>query len=369
VWYLGNVPIRAYAIFIVIGIVIACAVTEVRMRARGAPKWAVLDIAVWAVPFGIVGARLYHVITSPQRFFGEDGDPARIFYIWEGGLGIWGSVAGGAVGVWLACRQLKLPFLMVADAAAVGLPLAQAVGRLGNWFNNELYGSETTLPWGLRVYQMVDGRAVVGPDGEPIPYEGLYHPTFLYEALWNVGVAILVWQLGKRLKLGRGRAFALYVMAYTAGRFWIEMLRIDDTAREPRPGAEDLVLTILGQRVNVWVSAALFVAALVYFVRVRGPQEFVVPTEDGSGYRVVTEQEYAEHQAAAAGRTGADRGEPDDGTPGEPSAGADAAAPDGSAGSGGAEPDATTVLTDTAEPAQERAAEDPPDAGPDRTGS
>jgi prolipoprotein diacylglyceryl transferase len=325
VWYLGNVPIRAYAIFIVIGIVIACAVTEVRMRARGAPNWAVLDIAVWAVPFGIVGARLYHVITSPQRFFGEDGDPARIFYIWEGGLGIWGSVAGGAVGVWLACRQLKLPFLMVADAAAVGLPLAQAVGRLGNWFNNELYGSETTLPWGLRVYQMVDGRAVVGPDGEPIPYEGLYHPTFLYEALWNVGVAILV--------------------------------RIDDTAREPRPGAEDLVLTILGQRVNVWVSAALFVAALVYFVRVRGPQEFVVPTEDGSGYRVVTEQEYAEHQAAAAGGTGADRGEVDDGTPG------------GSAGSGGAEPDGTTVLTGTAEPAQERAAEDPPDAGPDRTGS
>jgi prolipoprotein diacylglyceryl transferase len=300
VWDLGPVPIRAYALFIVAGIIIACYVTELRLRARGAPRYAVLDIAVWAVPFGIVGARLYHVITTPDRFFGEDGQPIEVFYVWQGGLGIWGAIAGGAVGVWFACRQLKIPFLVVADAAAVGIPLAQAVGRLGNWFNNELYGAETSLPWGLEVHRMVDGRAVLGPEGQAITEPGLYHPTFLYELLWNVAVAILVWQVGKLLRLGHGRQFALYVMAYTAGRFWIEMLRIDDTADEPTPGAEDIVFTVLGQRINVWVSILVFLGALAYFLRVKGPQEFLVPVEDGDGYRVVDEAEYERHQRSAA---------------------------------------------------------------------
>src|SRR5690606_27665192 len=131
VWDIGPIPVRAYALFIVLGIVIACAVTEARLRARGVQRYAVLDLAVWAVPFGIVGARLYHVITSPDQFFGENGNLADIVRIWHGGLGIWGAIAGGAVGVWFACRQLKLPFRVVADAAAVGIPLAQAVGRLG----------------------------------------------------------------------------------------------------------------------------------------------------------------------------------------------------------------------------------------------
>jgi prolipoprotein diacylglyceryl transferase len=298
VWNLGPLPIRAYALFIIAGIIIACVVTEARMRARGAPRNTVLDLAVWAVPFGIVGGRLYHVITTPDDYFGADGDPIQVLYVWEGGLGIWGAIAGGAVGVWFACRQLKLPFRMVADAAAVGIPLAQAVGRLGNWFNNELYGArDDDLPWGLRVYRMTNGRAET-LDGEPIAEVGLYHPTFLYELLWNVAVAILVWQVGKRLRLGAGRQFALYVMAYTVGRFWIELLRIDDTSEVPTPGAEDVVVTILGQRINVWVSVLVFLGALVYFLRVRGPQEFLLPETDGPGFRVVTEEEYAEHQAA-----------------------------------------------------------------------
>lgn len=325
-WEIGPVPVRAYALFIILGIVIACAIAEARMRARGAPKWAVLDIAVWAVPFGIIGARLYHIITSPDRFFGEGGEPLKMLYIWEGGLGIWGAVAGGAVGVLIACRQMGLPFAVVADATAVGLPLAQAVGRLGNWFNNELYGSETSLPWGLQVHRMVDGQAVPDPVTGETLLPGLYHPTFLYEALWNIGVAILVWQVGKRLRLGRGRQFALYVMAYTAGRFWIEMLRIDDTSQVPVPGAEDLVITFLGQRINVWVSVLVFLGALLYFLRVRGPQEYLVPAEEGNGYRVVTEAEFHAHQAAEpAGESSA--GAQDDASP--PTDGA-AAGPSGS---------------------------------------
>jgi prolipoprotein diacylglyceryl transferase len=316
VWDLGPIPIRAYALCIVLGIVVACVVTEFRLRRRGAPPWAVLDIAVWAVPFGIVGSRIYHVITSPQDYFGEGGSPADAFKIWEGGLGIWGAVAGGVFGGWLACRQLGLPLTVVADAVAPGLPLAQAVGRVGNWFNNELYGGVTTLPWGLEVHQMDPdnpGHALKDQNGEPILEPDLHHPTFLYEALWNVGVAAMVVLVDRRLKLGKGRAFALYVMGYTAGRFWIELMRTDE--------AND----IAGVRVNVWVSVLVFLGALLYFVRTRGPQEFLVPKDapalapvggggtdvsqrdvsgggaqpeaaKPTGYRVVTEEEYLRYK-------------------------------------------------------------------------
>ncbi|MFY1637576.1 prolipoprotein diacylglyceryl transferase [Solwaraspora sp. WMMB335] len=270
VWQLGPIPIRAYALCIVAGIVVACAVTEYRLRQRGARPWAVLDIAIWAVPFGILGARLYHVISSPQGYFGANGNPIEAFYIWQGGLGIWGAVAGGAVGAWLAARQLGIPLTVVADALAPGLPLAQAVGRFGNWFNNELYGGPTTLPWGLQVHQMDPvnpGQALRGPDGEPVLEPGLYHPTFLYEAVWNVGVAAVVIWAERRWKLGVGRAFALYVMAYTAGRFWIEMMRTD-------PATE-----FVGIRVNVFTSVLVFLGALVYLLRVHGPQQFLIPVD------------------------------------------------------------------------------------------
>jgi phosphatidylglycerol---prolipoprotein diacylglyceryl transferase len=309
VWNLGSIPIRAYALFIILGIVVACVVTEARLRARGAPPNTVLDLAVWAVPFGIVGGRLYHVITTPDEYFGADGDPVSALYVWQGGLGIWGAIAAGGLGVWFACRQTKIPFRMVADAAAVGIPLAQAVGRLGNWFNNELYGARSDgLAWGLEIYRMDGGRAEPGPDGEPVREPGLYHPTFLYELLWNVGVAILIWQVGKRLKLGGGRLFALYVMAYTAGRFWIEMLRIDDTSEAP--GGRDTVIILAGQRINVWVSVLLFLAALIYFVRVRTPEEFLVPLEDGAGYRTVGEADYREYEQRLATEEAAATEEP-----------------------------------------------------------
>ena len=292
VWNVGPLPIRAYALFIVLGIVVACVVTERRLRERGAAPNTVLDIAVWAVPFGVVGARLYHVITSPEAYFGAGGQPIRVFYIWEGGLGVWGAIAGGVLGGWLACRQLRIPFVVVLDTAAVGLPLAQAVGRLGNWFNNELYGRPTDLPWGLRVWEMVDGRATTDGLGDPVPVDHLdgvlYHPVFLYELLWNVGVAVLVWQLGKRLDLGRGRSFALYVAGYTAGRTWIELMRVD-AANE-----------LFGVRINVWVSLLVFTCAVVYLLRVRGGQEYLVPLGEGEqGYRAVSAAEYAAYRAGA----------------------------------------------------------------------
>ncbi|SCF22159.1 prolipoprotein diacylglyceryl transferase [Micromonospora chaiyaphumensis] len=268
VWQLGPVPIRAYALCIIVGIVVACVVTEYRLRRRGVAPGAVLDIAVWAVPAGIIGARLYHVITSPEKYFGADGQPLKAFAIWEGGLGIWGAVAGGAVGAWFAARQLGIPFAVVADALAPGLPLAQAVGRVGNWFNNELYGGRTSLPWGLEVHVMDPdnpGHALRDDAGNPVLQPGLYHPTFLYEALWNIGVAALVLVLDRKLRLGRGRAFALYVMGYTAGRFWIELMRTDEANH------------ILGVRLNVWTAALVFLGALAYFVRVRGPREYLIP--------------------------------------------------------------------------------------------
>ncbi|WP_435207324.1 prolipoprotein diacylglyceryl transferase [Micromonospora sp. bgisy143] len=268
VWQLGPFPLRAYALCIIAGIVLACWMTERRLRRRGAAPGAVLDIAVWAVPAGIIGARLYHVITSPEKYFGAGGEPLKAFYIWEGGLGIWGAVAGGAVGAWIAARQLGIPLTVVADALAPGLPLAQAVGRLGNWFNNELFGGRTTLPWGLEIHRMDPdnpGHALRDDAGQPILEPGLYHPTFLYELVWNVGVAVLVLLLDRRFRLGRGRAFALYVMGYTAGRFWIELMRTDEANQ------------ILGVRLNVWTAALVFLGALAYFVRVRGPREYLIP--------------------------------------------------------------------------------------------
>lgn len=311
VWQLGPVPIRAYALCIIVGIVVACVVTEYRLRRRGVAPGAVLDIAVWAVPAGIIGARIYHVITSPEKYFGADGQPLKAFAIWEGGLGIWGAVAGGAVGAWFAARQLGIPFAVVADALAPGLPLAQAIGRFGNWFNNELYGGRTTLPWGLEVHVMDPdnpGRALRDDAGNPVLQPGLYHPAFLYEALWNIGVAALVVVLDRKLRLGRGRAFALYVMGYTAGRFWIELMRTDEANH------------ILGLRLNVWTAALVFLGALVYFLRVRGPRQYLIPVgapaapvppaggdvsqvdlsarEAGArpvapeGYRVVTEEQF-----------------------------------------------------------------------------
>jgi prolipoprotein diacylglyceryl transferase len=261
VWQLGPLPIRAYALCIVAGIVAACVIAERRWVARGGKPGDVLDIATWAVPFGIVGGRLYHVITTPEPYFGKGGDPLRAFAIWEGGLGIWGAIALGGVGAWIACRRKGIPLPAFADALAPGLLVAQAIGRLGNWFNNELYGGPTSLPWGLTIHSWSGGRAVVGPDGHPLVL-GTFHPTFLYELLWNLAAAAFVVWADRRFRLSHGRAFALYVAAYCAGRVWIEMLRVDPAEH------------FFGVRLNVFTSAILGLLAIGYLVWQRGrPRE------------------------------------------------------------------------------------------------
>jgi prolipoprotein diacylglyceryl transferase len=272
VWELGPLPIRAYALCIVAGIVAAILITEKRWVARGGAPGDVLDIAVWAVPFGIIGGRLYHVISSPRPYFGEGGDPLRAFAIWEGGLGIWGAIALGGVGAWIACRRRGIPLPAFADALAPGLLVAQAIGRLGNWFNNELFGRATDLPWALRIYEWDGGRAVLDAAGNPVVL-GTFHPTFLYELLWNLAAAAFVIWADKRFVLGHGRAFALYVASYCLGRLWIELLRTDPAE------------TFFGVRLNVFTSIVVGLLAVAYLVWQRGrPREVIDrgPKADGA---------------------------------------------------------------------------------------
>lgn len=260
VWYLfGTIPLRGYALCIIAGIILASVITEVRLRRRGAPPGTTIDIALWAVPFGIVGARIYHVVTSPEAYFGQGGDPVKALYIWEGGLGIPGAILAGALGAWIGARRLGIPLSMVADALAPGLPVAQAVGRLGNWFNQELYGGPLNAWWAVEI----------SPENRLSGHlnEATYHPTFLYELLWNLGVALLVWLLDRKYKFGKGRGFAVYVLAYGVGRFWIEGMRIDPAE------------AFLGLRLNQWMSVVIVAGALVYLLVVRGKRDVLVKAD------------------------------------------------------------------------------------------
>jgi phosphatidylglycerol---prolipoprotein diacylglyceryl transferase len=265
VWFLGPLPIRAYALCILTGIVVATWWTGRRLATRGGRAEQAMDVAIWAVPFGIVGGRLYHVISSPQAYFGPGGVPMNAFKIWEGGLGIWGGVALGAVGVYIGCRRNGVSFGAFADSVAAPLAVAQAIGRLGNWFNNELYGGPTDLPWALQIHQwdFAAGRAAVDAAGNPVVI-GTFHPTFLYEALWCLGIAgalVLLERHTERRRasgsgpgLARGQLFAAYIMAYTLGRVWIESLRVDEANH------------ILGLRLNVWTSIVVFALGAVLWV-------------------------------------------------------------------------------------------------------
>ncbi|MGH3889787.1 MAG: prolipoprotein diacylglyceryl transferase [Pseudonocardiaceae bacterium] len=264
VWYLGPVPIRAYALCIIVGIVVAILWGERRWQARGGQPGTVTDIAAFAVPFGLVGGRLYHVATDWEQYFGPGGNPIDALKIWQGGLGIWGAIALGGLGAWIGCRRRGIPLPAMADALAPAIVAAQAIGRLGNWFNQELYGGPTSLPWGLEI------RERVNPDtGVPDPLGGIaqgppveiVHPTFLYELLWNLGVVVLVVWADRRFRLGHGRVFALYVAGYTMGRFWIELMRTDPATM------------VFGLRINVITSVVVFLAAVAYLVLARRGRE------------------------------------------------------------------------------------------------
>jgi prolipoprotein diacylglyceryl transferase len=246
VWNIGFFPLRGYAVAIILGIALAIWIGDRRWRARGGERGVVADVAVWAVPFGIIGGRLYHVITSPQAYFGEGGDPVGAFRIWEGGLGIWGAVVLGGVGAWIGVRRRGIPLAPFGDAIAPGIAVAQAVGRWGNWVNQELFGRPTTLPWGVEI----------DLENRPLEYidSATFHPTFLYESVWMLVVAVVLVVADRRWQMGHGRVFALYVALYAVGRLPIELLRIDP--------AND----VLGLRVNVWVSMLTIVGALSYLV-------------------------------------------------------------------------------------------------------
>jgi prolipoprotein diacylglyceryl transferase len=270
VWHLGPVPVRGYALCIVLGIVVAVWLSERRWVARGGKAGEIQDVALWAVPFGIVGARLYHVATDHDLYFGSGRSAWNILYVWHGGLGIWGGIAGGALGAYIAARRRGILMRPLMDVVAPTLLVAQAIGRWGNWFNEELYGRPTDLPWGLEIDQ---AHRVPG-------YESFatFHPTFLYECVWNLaGFAVIIW-LERRFRIGYGRVMALYVMIYTAGRFWIEQLRIDTVELHD----------VLGMRFNVWTSVVLFLAALAYFVWSlrrhpgREPQVYAEPQDEAS---------------------------------------------------------------------------------------
>ena len=247
VWNLGPIPIRAYALCIIAGIVVAVWWGNRRYEERGGQKGLITDIAIWAVPFGIVGGRLYHVITDHQLYFGPGGAGlGAALRIWDGGLGIWGAVTLGALGAWIGARRAGVLLPPVADAIAPGIALAQAIGRWGNYFNQELFGSPTTLPWGLEI----------DPAHRPAGYEqfATFHPTFLYESLWLIGVAVVVVWADRRFRMGHGRAFALYVLLYCTGRLWIEALRIDEANH------------IMGLRLNIWTAVLVGIGALAYLV-------------------------------------------------------------------------------------------------------
>ena len=249
---IGPLTIRLYALCIITGIAVAIWIGRRRYSNLGGNPDDVSEVAIWAVPFGIIGGRIYHVISSPQQYFGANGNPADALRIWQGGLGIWGAISLGAVGAYIYFKTHKttLSFAKLLDSLAPGVIIAQAIGRIGNYFNQEVFGKPTALPWAIEI------EAKNRPDG----YEAIttFHPTFFYELLWCLFIAYLLIKLPGFLKSvarNSGDIFALYVAGYTAGRLWIEALRIDEANY------------ILGLRLNIWVSIIVFTAAVIYLYR------------------------------------------------------------------------------------------------------
>ncbi|WP_081747455.1 prolipoprotein diacylglyceryl transferase [Arthrobacter sp. Br18] len=264
---LGPVTLHFYALCILAGIITAIWLTDRRLTRRGGEPGQVLDVVLWAVPFGIIGGRLYHVITDYQLYFAPGRDPWGALRIWDGGLGIWGAIALGALGAYIGCRRNGVRFSAFADAVAPGLLIAQGIGRWGNWFNNELYGDPSTLPWAVQIHEMdlSAGRATLDAAGNPIVL-GYFEPTFLYESLWCLAAAAVLLLIDRRFKPGAGAVFALYVAFYTAGRFFFELMR------------SDYANTILGLRVNTWVSGILFIAGTLEFLALHRRSPSTTPT-------------------------------------------------------------------------------------------
>jgi len=243
--YLGPLPLRAYSLFIILGIFVAIWLGNKRWIAKGGKPGQVSDVAIFAVPFGIIGGRIYHVATDWEKYFGSGQNWIDALKIWNGGLGIWGAILFGGVGAWIGCKYYKIYLPPFADAIAPGIIFAQAIGRLGNYFNQELFGKPTDLAWGLEIAEKF----------RPQGFESFatFHPTFLYEIIWNVLIGFGLIYLDRKYKIGHGRLFALYVSLYSLGRLFIENLRIDEAR------------LILGFRFNVFTSLVVIVGGLIYF--------------------------------------------------------------------------------------------------------
>ena len=243
----GPFVIRFYALFIILGIILAILVSALRLKSKGGNSGIAVDIAIWAVPFGIIGGRLFHVATHLNDYFGDGKNPLSVLYVWEGGLAIYGALIFGAVGAWLGARFSGIRLMSYADALVPGLLLAQGIGRWGNYFNQELFGAPTTAPWGLQI----DSVNPAWPVG--LPAGTLMQPTFLYESLWDLlGVAVLLY-VEKKFRLQWGKLLAVYLMYYSLGRAFIEPLRLDPAN------------IFLGIRANEWSAIAGIVFGLVLF--------------------------------------------------------------------------------------------------------
>ena len=245
---LGPLRIHFYALFILTGIILALLLTESRLKARGVEAGVALDVSFWAIPFGILGGRFFHVITHPNDYFYQGADLLAPFRIWEGGLAIYGALLFGALGAYIGSRKSGIKFTSYLDAVAPGILLAQAVGRWGNYFNNELFGLPTDLPWGLEISSSNPAYPAGLPEGV------LFHPTFLYESIWSLfGVALLL-AADKKFNLRWGRMIGLYFIYYSVGRVWVEAIRIDPSE------------IVLGLRINIWSAIIGIIVGLAVMI-------------------------------------------------------------------------------------------------------
>ena len=235
---LGPLRIHFYAMFILAGIILALILTESRLRSRGAESGIALDISLWAIPLGILGGRFFHVVTHPNDYFFAGADLLAVFRIWEGGLAIYGALIFGALGAAIGARAAGIKFTSYLDAVAPGVLLAQAVGRWGNYFNNELFGTPTDLPWGLEISSNNPAYPAGLPEGV------LFHPTFLYESIWSLAGVALLLAADRKFNLRWGKMMGMYLVYYSIGRVWIEAIRIDPSE------------ILLGLRVNIWSAIA-----------------------------------------------------------------------------------------------------------------
>ena len=284
---LGPFRIHFYALFILTGIILALILTESRLRSRGAEAGVALDISLWAIPFGILGGRFFHVITHPNDYFFEGADLLAVFRIWEGGLAIYGALMFGALGAFIGARQSGLKFVSYLDAVAPGVLLAQAVGRWGNYFNNELFGLPTDLPWGLEISSNNPAYPAGLPEGV------LFHPTFLYESIWSLAGVALLLAADKRFNLRWGKMLGLYLVYYSIGRIWVEAIRIDPSE------------VLLGLRINIWSAIAGILVGLAILLL----QSRRHPGLEASVYRPGKEPKAPAVDAEAA--VSADPGAPD----------------------------------------------------------